>query len=358
MRLLQQRYLSPIRLPPDLGDAPYQPVFRTIAHTVLDADIEAENIPSAIYKKLDRIIQRAANTIQNQAELSHEQATEKLQQIEDILTEENFVCAIPYELIHSLAQGIAEKPLMPRVKDAAENARRRPHIESHLSESFSHIDCDLGTLLYLAIAEVVNLPLFMSEVPQHNFIRCRLDSGTYMNWDTNYGYGRWTNIDYAQQYGVTDALEQAGTYLANMSRDNTLGYFCFVRGILFDKMKAWDRSLREYYRGVEFYPQSPSARNNAAWLFASERAAQAYIGPADAIRFGTEACTIHRRHTHLDTLACVYAEVGEFEKAMALEQEAITLSAGAAEQEGYARMYQAFREGKTYLDMNPGGAPA
>jgi tetratricopeptide (TPR) repeat protein len=187
-------------------------------------------------------------------------------------------------------------------------------------------------------------------VPQHNFVRWRFGPNEFLNWDTNYGFNRWTDDEYAAQYGVTGELREAGTYLSDLSTENTLGYFCFVRGITFQRSDQFQSALAEYREGIVRYPQSPSSRNNAAWLFASKRHAQDFINKDDARRFAEEACSIHRSDQNLDTLACVCAEAGDFQTAIAIEEEAYKLSPLP----NYKEMIEAFRNKKTYLDLHPG----
>ena len=43
-------------------------------------------------------------------------------------------------------------------------------------------DCDIGTYLYLSIAERLKLPLSAVIAPQHIFVRWRNDDGSYFNW--------------------------------------------------------------------------------------------------------------------------------------------------------------------------------
>lgn len=50
-----------------------------------------------------------------------------------------------------------------------------------------HIDCDGYSALYLAIGEVLNLPIKMVRAPAHTFIRWEFRDGTYLNWETTIG---------------------------------------------------------------------------------------------------------------------------------------------------------------------------
>ena len=180
------------------------------------------------------------------------------------------------------------------------------------------------------------------------FIRWRLADGSALNWETNHGYNRYTDEHYKTVHNFTLAQLEAGTYLADMSRENTLGYFSFIRGITHERAKQPTAAAREYEDALANYPQSPSPLNNLAWLYVTSRDAQQVITGADALRHATKACTFDRTANVLDTLACVMAECGDFAGAIVIETEAYALNPAP----GFQEMIQAFRDGKTWLDLH------
>jgi tetratricopeptide (TPR) repeat protein len=129
-----------------------------------------------------------------------------------------------------------------------------------------------------------------------------------------------------------------------------LGYFCFVRGLTFQRQNRFLEAITEYRAAISQYPKSPSARNNIAWQFVSHRTVQAIVPKDEALELAIAACELHRSDNNLDTLSCVYAEHGNFAAAIAAEEEAYGLSPNP----DYLRMIAAFRAGKTWLDVNEG----
>ena len=349
MRVLNQRLISPfsahIEYEPEFK---YHSQYQSIGHEVLISDRRAENISDSVFQRLDTVISRVVTETTIDTINNIDEARTVLGSIEASIVKSNFLCSIPYYLVHSFSQGLQPQPLDQRVVCAAENELRRPHILAHESELFSHTDCDLGSLLYLSIAEVLTIPLQMVEVPQHNFVRCRLDDGTYLNWDTNYGFNKFTNDEYAARYNVTPGQVAQGTYLSDLSRENSLGYFCFVRGITFERSKQYADAVGEYQKAIALYPQSPSGRNNLAWLFVISRDVQRMFSGDEAIKLAKKACELHRSDNQLDTLACVLAECGHFDEAVKVETEAYQLNP----QPSYLEMISAFRERKTWLDVH------
>jgi TPR repeat protein len=89
----------------------------------------------------------------------------------------------------------------------------------------------------------------------------------------------------------------------------------------------------------------PSAQNGFAWMLATSTNASLRNGPL-AVTFAEKAVTATRRSnaSFLDTLAAAYAEAGDFEKAVAIQNEAIALLKGAASKQDYTsrlRLYEA-----------------
>ena len=329
--------------------APYRSTGLTVAHRILTLDREAEDVSDAIFKRLDMTLEAVRATVRPGQPSTQAEALETLGRIEATITSLNFVCSIPAFLVGSFTEGLTTRPLDPRVIYAPENTLRRPHVLAHQTDDFSHLDCDLGSLLYLAIGETLDLPLRMAEVPGHNFIRVVLRNDSQMNWDTNYGFSKYTDTDYADRHGVTPDLIVNGTYLRSFSPENVDGYFHFVRGLTFQAKSDLARAIAEYKSAILHFPQSPASRNNIAWLYASRRAAQNIVDRDEALQLSTRAVEIHRTGNALDTLACVCAEQGDFESATRYETEAYNMTYNPS----YRRMVEAFKSRQTYLDVNP-----
>jgi tetratricopeptide (TPR) repeat protein len=348
---LHQRLESPlaVKLPAEKA-VPFSSQLNTIGHRILVEDQRAQDVPSPIFERLDAIISRIKKEASIGSVTTVEEAGNALERIERIIIAMNFVCSIPQFLVHSFAEGLQPQILQLRVIHAPENEIRRPHLLAHQDELFSHVDCDLSSLLYLSIADVLGLPLRMVEVPQHNFIRWRLSEDHHINWDTNYGFNRYTDNEYAAIHGVTPDLIVKGVYLDDLSPENVEGYFHFVRGITFQRGQKLPEAVQEYRLAVRKYPQSPVSYNNIAWLFVSVRTVQQIVTKEEALQLALKACEIHRTDNNLDTLACVYAEHKDFESAIRIETEAFQLMP----KPDYRVMIDAFRNGKTYLDVHGG----
>lgn len=351
MRYLEQRFITPFRstktYSTDEISASVTP--DTIGHRVLIEDRRAESISNSIFERLDLLIDFVENTLPQGENDDPAIALTKLKAIEQALTDNNVMCSIPMFLVATFAEGLQLKPFTEHALIyAEENQYRRSHIEAHIDEKFSHMDCDLSSLLYISIAEKLSLPICMIEVPRHNFVRWTFSDGSYLNWDTNFGYNRYTDDQYAKKYDASEDQIKKGTYLSNMTSENVMGYFNFCRGNTFELDSKPHGAIQEYLTSIERYPQSPISRNNIAWKYATSKDAQTLISSKDALIFAREAVDIVRSDTYLDTLACVLAESGDFEEAVIVEMEAYKMNP----RPDYQVMIEAFQNKQTWLDIN------
>ena len=345
---LHQRLLSPRRFPKtERKPSEYRSERMSIGQRILQEDDRAEPVPEIVFQRLDFVVEQVIKNVTGTVSTIDE-ARAILQSIEKVITSMNFICSIPYYLVHSFSEGLFPRALDSQLVYAPENDLRRSHILMNKDKNFSHVDCDLSSLLYLCIGEALRIPLCMVEVPQHNFVRWRLSETLCLNWDTNYGFNKFTDSEYASRYGVDPKHIVNGIYLADLSVANVEGYFSFVRGITFQRANEYAKAIAEYRSAVRNYPQSPSSRNNIAWLFVSVRDAQQIVSNNEALQLMLKACDIDRSHNYLDTLACVYAESGDFASAIQIEAEAYHLHPSPA----YQEMIEAFQNGKTWLDVH------
>ncbi len=136
---------------------PYRSKFNTIAHEVLDIELE-HKLGTADYLRLDKIIGLAQENIpivENNEYAEKDIALLTLYAISDELDRYGF----EYDRVRMLCYGLEQK----------------------------RINCDCYSALYLAIGEALNLPLKMVRAPAHTFVRWQLNDDDYINWETTIG---------------------------------------------------------------------------------------------------------------------------------------------------------------------------
>lgn len=200
------------------------------------------------------------------------------------------------------------------------NTRRGSWIRANHSAGgkFYYFDCDVASVLYVAAAEKLGLPVVLVELPGHNFVRW-ISPGVRINWDPNEG-SSVEDTTYAHRWRVTPQQHDLFGYLEPMSRQRIQAYWLLVVGQWKCRNADFAGGLRAFRSARELSPQDLPVMNELAWLLAT--------APDKTVRSGGEAVLLAeklidraRRPSWLDTLAAACAEVGDFKRAVALEEE-------------------------------------
>ena len=169
----------------------------------------------------------------------------------------------------------------------------------------------------------------------------------------------WTYVERGSVYFQTNDLDRAiadFTRAIQLKPDDAEAY-C-KRGETCRKKGDWRQAIADLTKASALRPERPELCNSVAWFLAT--------CPEDGLRDGTKALPAARKACDLtqwknpailDTLAAVYAELGQFDEAVkwqrkVLEDPEFTAKRGAPAR---ARL-QLYESGKPYRDAPP--APA
>jgi hypothetical protein len=84
------------------------------------------------------------------------------------------------------------------------------------------VDCDIGAMLIISVAQMVGFEVAMVEVPGHNFMRWKSPSGAAASWDWTY----WRTPDEARRASrLQSALITRNVFLASQTLRETEAYF-------------------------------------------------------------------------------------------------------------------------------------
>lgn len=137
---------------------PVRTEYNTIAHRMLDIELIHIQKPES-YETLEQILTVAEHFLGNEATVEPmtepERAVFTLTTIDRLLKFFNF----EYQTNSLLAKALETRK----------------------------IDCDGYSAVYLAVGEVLGLPIKMVRAPAHTFVRWQLESGKYINWETTIG---------------------------------------------------------------------------------------------------------------------------------------------------------------------------
>ncbi len=210
------------------GTPSYKGAPGTIAHDFLDLEKDMGS-GREHYAEVDRLINRAMSLIKTKERYTSEEAVGILKTIHTLLKDEGYV----FRNNLLLSTGIRKKT----------------------------IDCDNYCALYVAIAEVLRIPILPVYAPNHGFIRFCFHDDTYLNWETTEGLVR-TDAYYIEKLRIHKGSIQRGVYMKNLSRKefiaveyNNIGAYLMTR-------KHYEKAVPYFNTALKLYPLFSSAWHN------------------------------------------------------------------------------------------------
>jgi hypothetical protein len=280
----------------------YSPKYQGLAYQILDFESEACFVPDESYRILDDIVDKVIKRVKAEGPLSAEQKILLISSTtSSVLTDMGFALWIPTAtLSDAMIQRRSEK------------------------ERFRHLfDCDTGSMILLTIAEILKIPasLVESTIPsnsdpkkivQHNFVRWPIDPERSINWDMN-----------AKQVCSTPMANQLPYQGKNLTISQVWAYERSLRGSLWERQSNYEKALLDYKQAIADFPERPGNQNNFAWLVATKNLSQRRELLPSALAAAVKASEARVDANVLDTLACIYALAGNFDKAIETEMHAV-----------------------------------
>ncbi len=140
-------------------------------------------------------------------------------------------------------------------------------------------------------------------------------------------------------------------YNRALQTDRRLWETYIHRGDLLQDMGRWDRAINDYQAALRWRRDSHRALVSLAWLRSTCPDAE-YRSPEEGVQAAQQALEMlgeespDLRHRYLDVLAAAHANAGEFEEAIQIQEEALTLAPEEMRQDYQKR-----------LDLYQGGEP-
>ena len=276
----------------------YSPHHKGIGFEILDSESEACFVPDDEYRLLDSLIDSVLAKVQydraiQTPEEQRRQAERISKAVSDVLEENRFIVFVDTETLSDA--------LIDRVDD--DGTRRRT------------FDCDTGSLIFLTVAEKLGAPVAMVEIPiagnnDHNYVRWLADGKSFFEWDLNRAAARSTPANLPWPFGKS------------MTRDETVAYALTLRPKLWERRAHYDESLHDYQTALMLYGGA-TGYNNFAWLVATHNVSGRNQLQQAALFAAEKAVTIFPKPNYRDTLACVYALRGNFDRALQEETKAV-----------------------------------
>lgn len=290
------------------------------------SEAEKRNYYDSKYKKLDELIDvskiRLGNFTKVQTSSDIDDVTHILKTIDSLLIEQFFIICVR---VHRFSDALTPKKMDKFECVKSYHEYGASFYNNYPDSKYYGIDCDLGSLLYLSIGEVLNLPLRFVEVPEHNFIRWEFTDKTYVNWDTNKGRVI-SDDDYRNGIGClsfTRKEEKLNHYLENMNQNEIKGYYLSLIAMLLSDQNRYLESQKLYLQAIEFRPYDALSCNNLSWMYLTEPFfnSDTYYQKAYELSLKVDSL-LPKNITYKDTYSCACAGIGDFEKAIQIEKEA------------------------------------
>jgi hypothetical protein len=308
----------------------YQTKYHTIAHEILDDEAAVAQVTPSMYTLIDNVIDESraelpARSAAEYAALSHDDALAVLTTIDRVLYRHGFVYpAFDMGWVDLLSDGLTPRTFNLRERDAVKdfgpyNSRRRSAIDRIGTGPFYLVDCDTASFLYLAVADVLRIPVLMVNLPDHDFIQWDLGGGRHLNFETMYGEEQ-SDDDYSG-HGQTVESVAAGLFMKPWTREQTLGYHAAIVASKWSGMSDYVRERDIGLYAIALYPTLPDGWNAIAWSALMSDDANLRKDPA-TLEAAKRAVLGFRYANNLDTLACAYAEASKWKLALSTEQEA------------------------------------
>jgi hypothetical protein len=333
----------------------FVPKYNTIAHQLLElersygvySDADADSYYGIRITKLDQLINAAIQRVsvkKQPAMYTPTEAEHVLKVIDSVLTEQHFIVCIKIEelstaLTPTKTSLLTCAPYLP--------GYRISFLRSHPNDDYFPIDCDLGAILYLSIGEILQLPLSLVEVPNHNFVRWNFADYSYFNWDNNSGR---VFPDDAFRQGRTptssasfDAAEDKNNhFLKNMTKEDIVAYYSTIIAGNVSHHGKYELAESLYKQAIIVRPYDALALNNLSWMYVTVSQFKGSPYSDSAYAYSTRADSLLPKEIeYRDTYSCACAAVGNFVKAIQVEKTARNKST----------RIDAFGKGKTCLDI-------
>jgi tetratricopeptide (TPR) repeat protein len=170
--------------------------------------------------------------------------------------------------------------------------------------------------------------------------------------------------------GFTEALQNCGLTLYNQGRiPEAVAKFQEVLRHKPDSVQVllhlgnarlaqrqFAEALASFRRVLEIDPNSLDALNRVAWMLATQHDLQLRDGP-EAVRLARRACELAGRNNpaSLNVLAAAYAEVGQFDQAVAQAEQALALARSSGQMglgDIIEKLLELYRQGQPYREAS------
>lgn len=123
------------------------------------------------------------------------------------------------------------------------------------------------------------------------------------------------------------------------------------KGVASENLEKYSEAIANYRQAIERYPDEPERYNNLAWVLAT-CPIDKYRNGKKALELASKALSQKRNPYFLRSLAAAHAEIGQFEKAVQTQEDAIDLAkkTGVHDLSDFIKELDSYDAGKPWRD--------
>ncbi len=125
------------------------------------------------------------------------------------------------------------------------------------------------SIIYLIIAEKLNLPIYGILIPGHMFVRYETEGRTGINVETTYGGKEF--YDYFSYSGIDILNKDKLLYGKKLNKKQILAAYLNNIGIIFEMKKNFEKAKILYNKILHILPDLPEVYNNLAYIYIKEQ---------------------------------------------------------------------------------------
>jgi hypothetical protein len=289
----------------------------TIGHQLLK--LEGDDVPGQARELLDYILRSAVGRFgeHRQPLADAERALFFFRSVEETICAAGGIFP-PRGDVDLLRNALAPRGLSESDYQVAEssiwNMRRRSWMRAHRAsgDPLYFFDCDTAAVIYLAVAQQLNLPVCLVEMPGHTYLRW-VSEKFVLNWDPNEATSI-SDAEYFRRWRVSPSDQRLFGYGECRSEAYLRSYWSWLVGQWHSRRGEYQKAEYSFRAATRLARDNLVAQNELAWFLAT--------CPESSLRDGKEAVSIAQslvdkspRIVWIDTLAAAYAECGDFQKA-------------------------------------------
>lgn len=190
-----------------------------------------------------------------------------------------------------------------------ENSDKIDYLFNHIDDYYYFTDCYNIGAIYLSIADILNLPLYSVQIPNHLFLRWYIDETNYFDWEATKGK-RSNDYSYTILSGIkpNDSVVKNCVYFRKLSRVENFS----IRYILLGNFIIQDAEIQNIDKKVDYY-------NKALLYFRKALASNPNFGVVNnniGIAYEKLGDTMLKKHSRSMAIEYYNSAIGSYKNAV------------------------------------------